>query len=121
MITIPDSRPREQENCDAHERAAQREYIADLLRQRGSIPKLELITGTCGRLISQAAARIFELEKLGWKIEHRRTEGSRFVTYVLISEPSISEPSTEPSTQLSLLANAPRTTSEFCERERGVR
>lgn len=96
-------------------RADQREYIAQLLRAHGSIPKLDLITGRCGRLISQAAARIFELEQLGWKIEHRRVQGERFVTYVLLAEPE-----TSPAEQMDLLMCSP-TESEFADHEMGVR
>jgi hypothetical protein len=37
---------------------------------------------------TQAAARIFELEKQGCVIEHRSIPGERFVTFFLVSEPA---------------------------------
>lgn len=41
---------------------------------------------------TQAAARIFELEKQGYVIEHRSIPGERFVTFFLVSEPKQETP-----------------------------
>jgi hypothetical protein len=69
--------------------SAQRDKILRLLREaklRGQgVSRADLIFQ---HRYTQCAARIFELEKHGYAIEHRSIPDERFVTYFLVSEPS---------------------------------
>jgi hypothetical protein len=71
---------------------------------------------------TQCAARIFELEKQGYVIEHRSIPGERFVTFFLLSEPEREKslPAYLPKGPDHLqgsLANSP----DWYEREHGQR
>lgn len=67
---------------------AQRDDILRLLREaklRGQgVSRADLIFE---HRYTQCGTRIFELERLGYVIEHRSIPGQRFVTYFLVSEP----------------------------------
>lgn len=84
----------------------QRERILALLREAGprGVSKEELVFK---HRWTQAAARIFELEQIGYGIRHDTRPGERFVFYVLESEPL----------ELNSLPSA----SDWYEREHGVR
>ncbi len=64
----------------------QRDEVLRLLREAGpaGVRKAELIFD---RHYTQCAARIFELQKAGYKICSEQRDGERYVTYVLESEP----------------------------------
>lgn len=72
---------------------AQRDEILRLLREakdRGEgVDKVYLIYE---RHFSQAAARIFELEKMGYVIRHETRPGQKYVSYFLVSEPAQEKP-----------------------------
>jgi hypothetical protein len=65
---------------------AQRDEILQLLRDAGpdGVAKSFLLFE---KHFSQAASRVFELEKLGYQIRHESREGSRYVYFVLVGEP----------------------------------
>jgi hypothetical protein len=60
--------------------------ILELLREAGArgVSK-ELLIFQCG--FTQCGARVFELEKRGFKILHEMRPGDRYVTFVFKSEP----------------------------------
>lgn len=66
--------------------ATQRDKILELLRQAGprGVSREDLIFRYRW---TQAGARIFELEQMGFVIRHDSRPGQRFITYVLESEP----------------------------------
>jgi hypothetical protein len=75
---------------------AQRDEILRLLREakaRGQGVNKAVLVFECR--YTQCATRIFELEKQGFKIEHRSIPGERFVTFFLVSEPAAPKPVTE--------------------------
>jgi hypothetical protein len=74
---------------------SQRAEILDMLRAAGpnGVSKAELIFT---KRMSQCGARIFELEKIGYKIAHTQREGERYVRFVLESEPLTLHPLEEP-------------------------
>ena len=72
--------------------------------------------------ITQVGTRIFELERIGYEIDHRLEPGARFVTYFLIREPAKEKPlptylpkGSDP--RQGTLANSP----DWYEREHGPR
>jgi hypothetical protein len=69
----------------------QRARILNLLRQAGAkgVRREDLLYV---HRWSQAGARIHELERMGYVIEHVLEPGERFVTYRLISEPACEKP-----------------------------
>jgi hypothetical protein len=74
---------------------SQRAEILEMLRAAGpaGVSKSELIFA---KHWTQCAARIWELEHLGYKISHIQRPCDRFVRYVLESEPLQPTPSTNP-------------------------
>ena len=69
----------------------QREKILELLREAGpqGVRREDLLYVYRW---SQAGARIHELERMGYVIEHFLVPGERFVTYRLVSEPATEKP-----------------------------
>ena len=53
------------------------------------VAKAYLIFGCC---FTQAAARIFEPEKMGYVISREKKPGQKYVTYFLVSEPTKEKP-----------------------------
>ena len=74
--------------CDALPAFAsnQRDRILALLREAGprGVSKEDLIFR---HRFTQAAARVFELERMGFVIHHASRPGERLVVFVLVSEP----------------------------------
>jgi helix-turn-helix protein len=75
------------------ERSHQRSTILQLLRNAGpdGVSKAHLVFE---RHFTQAAARIWELEKQGFQIKHQSRDDSRYVYFVLVSEPTEPQPKT---------------------------
>lgn len=69
----------------------QRERILELLRKAGprGVRREDLLYV---HRWSQAGTRIYELERMGFVIEHVLEPGQRFVTYRLLSEPLVPQP-----------------------------
>jgi hypothetical protein len=69
----------------------QRATILELLRQAGpqGVKREYLIYE---RHWSQCGTRVFELQKMGYKIRSEQRAGDRYVTYVLCGEPSQEKP-----------------------------
>ena len=65
--------------------------ILQLLREAGlrGVSK-EFLVFECR--YTQAAARVFELERRGYEIRHEQRPGDRYTTFVLISEPASPKP-----------------------------
>ena len=65
---------------------SQRRRILELLRQAGSegVSRSDLIFK---HRFTQCGTRIFELEKMSYKIRHEMKPGQHYVTYFLESEP----------------------------------
>ena len=79
----------------------QRDHILRLLREaklRGEgVRKADLLFGYH---YTQCAARIWELEQQGFKIDHRSVPSEKFVVFFLISEPdTLSHPWKKPFSQ----------------------
>lgn len=72
----------------------QRAEILRLLREAGprGVSKAVLIFE---KHFSQAASRVWELERQGYQIRHEARDGERYVTFVLVSEPA--EPKSLPT------------------------
>ena len=109
----------------------QRDFVIDILRAAGhnGVSKLHFLDGSgpcCGRRVTQIGARVFEAERLGFVIEHRRVESSPFVVFVLISEPNpqtksvqdaIAEQQGEAQLRLGITGHQ---MSEFLQHETGL-
>jgi len=69
----------------------QRNQILRLLRDAGAegVSKAFLVFE---KHFTQAAARIWELEKQGYTIRHESRDGERYVRFVLVSEPTSKTP-----------------------------
>ena len=69
----------------------QRAEILRLLREAGhrGVSKAVLIFD---KRYTQAAARVFELERMGYQIRHESRDGERYVTFVLVGEPDEPKP-----------------------------
>jgi hypothetical protein len=74
-----------------NQRQKQRGHILALLREAGpvGVSKAFLIFE---KRWTQCGARVFELEQAGYRIRHESREGSRYVTFVLIGEPTPAAP-----------------------------
>jgi hypothetical protein len=80
--------PRGVRNLPLRSKTHQRGEILRLLREAkasGQGVNKAVLVFQCRH--TQAAVRIFELEKQGYVIEHRSIPGERFVTFFLVSEP----------------------------------
>jgi hypothetical protein len=85
--------PRSINHFSTQSKTHQRDEILRLLREakaRGQgVNKAVLLFQ---HRYTQAAARVFELEKQGYVIDHRAIPGERFVTFFLVSEPEREKP-----------------------------
>jgi len=71
--------------------SGQREAILQMLRAAG-LQGVSKETLLFEKHWSQAAARIWELEQQGFRIQHVQRDGQRYVTYVLDGEPEQPKP-----------------------------